>query len=68
MVEPEPLVEAILKALARGKRELTYPRFLALAYLVRAVAPGFFRRQVRRQTLGALEEERAPGGRPPTPS
>jgi len=57
MVEPGPLVEAILKALARGKREMTYPRFMALAYVVRAIAPGFFRRQVRRQTLDALDKK-----------
>ena len=50
------LVEAILKALARGKREITCPRFMALAYVVRAMAPGFFRRQVRRQTLGATDK------------
>jgi short-subunit dehydrogenase len=57
MVEPGPLVAAILKALARGKREITYPRFMALAYVVRALAPGFFRRQLRRQTIGAAKEK-----------
>jgi len=61
MVEPERLVEAILKALARGKREITHPRFMALAYVVRAMAPGFFRRQVRRQTIDAFNKKRAPG-------
>lgn len=53
MVEPGPLVQAIVEALASGKRQLTYPRRLALAYLVRAMMPGFFRAQVRRKTLGA---------------
>jgi short-subunit dehydrogenase len=57
MVEPEGLVDAILRALARGKRELTYPRAIALAYAVRALAPGFLRRQVKRNTLGALARE-----------
>jgi len=57
MVEPELLVERILKALARGKREITHPRFMALGYVVRAVAPGLFRRQVRRQTLGARDKK-----------
>ena len=53
MVEPGLLVSAILGGLAKGKREITYPRRLAVAYLVRALAPGFMRRQVKRHTLGA---------------
>lgn len=59
MVEPDGLVEAILKALAQGRRELTYPRRLGIAYLVRALAPGFFRRQVKRVTLEAAAREQA---------
>jgi short-subunit dehydrogenase len=61
MVEPEPLVAAILRALAQGKREITHPRWIAPAYLVQALAPGFMRRQVRRTTLDALAAERASG-------
>jgi short-subunit dehydrogenase len=53
MVEPEALVDAIVDALAHGRRELTFPRALAASYVVRAVAPGFMRRQVRRATLSA---------------
>jgi len=53
MVEPEALVDAILKALAHGKRELTYPRRIALAYIVRALFPGFMRRQLKRATIGS---------------
>jgi short-subunit dehydrogenase len=64
MVEPEGLVDAILDALARGRRELTYPRWLAVSFLVRAIAPRFLRRQVRRTTLDALARERA-AKRPP---
>ena len=52
MVEPEPLVEAVLDALARGRRELTWPSSIGKAYVVRAVAPGFFRGQVKRRTVG----------------
>ena len=59
MVAPEGLVEAILGALARGRRELTYPRWLAVSYLVRALAPGFMREQVRRTTIDALDRESA---------
>ena len=57
-VEPEALVEAIIKALAKGRHELTYPRGLAVAYVVRAIAPEFMRGQVKRVTLGALAKER----------
>ena len=53
MVEPEGLVEAIVKALAAGKHELTYPRPLAAAYITKAVAPGLMRRGVKRNTIGA---------------
>ena len=51
MAEPEGLVEAIMDALARGKRELTYPKWIASGYLAQALAPGFTRRQVKKQTL-----------------
>ncbi len=55
MVEPEQLVDAILRALAKGRRELTFPRAIATGYIVRALAPGFMRRQVKRFTTGALK-------------
>jgi short-subunit dehydrogenase len=51
MVEPERLVEAILAALRKGKRGLTYPRGLAGAYAVRALFPRFFRWGVKRAAL-----------------
>jgi 3-oxoacyl-[acyl-carrier protein] reductase len=50
MVEPEALVDAIFQALAKGKRELTYPGNMAMGYVVRALAPEFLRRQVKRVT------------------
>ena len=50
MVEPDGLVDAIFQALAKGKRELTYPGGLAAGYVVRALAPGFLRQQVKRVT------------------
>lgn len=56
MVEPDALVHAVLDALARGRRSLTYPRALAAAYVVRALAPGFLRRQVKRTTLGTRRD------------
>jgi short-subunit dehydrogenase len=50
MVEPEPLIDAILQALAAGKRELTFPRQLAVAYVTKALAPGLMRRGVKWST------------------
>lgn len=63
MVDPEGLVDAILGALARGRRQLTYPRWIAASYVVQALAPEFMRRQVRRTTLGAAAS-RTRDGRP----
>jgi short-subunit dehydrogenase len=62
MVDPEPLVDAIMKALAAGKHEITFPRFIVAAYLARVLAPGFMRRSTKRRTLGAWNREEA---RPP---
>lgn len=58
MSAPEPLVEAIVQALQRGKHEITFPRPIAAAYLVRAVAPGFLRRSIKRTTIGAVKSGR----------
>ena len=60
---PERLVDAMLRALARGDRELTVPRRFAAGYVVQALAPGFMRRQVKRTTL--VEKIRAKGLLPP---
>ncbi len=54
MQEPEVLVDAVMDALARGKREITVPRRFATAYVVKALAPGVLRRNVKRTTLEAL--------------
>ena len=61
MVEPEGLVDAIFSALAKGKRELTYPGGMAAGYVVRALAPGFLRRQVMRVTRKASDESQSGG-------
>jgi len=52
MVDTGPLVEAIIAALAAGKHEITFPRKIAAAYLVRALAPVLMRHSVRRTTIG----------------
>jgi short-subunit dehydrogenase len=51
MAEPEDLVEAIMDALARGKRELTFPRWIASGYVAQALAPSFFRGQLKKHTV-----------------
>ncbi|TMA35696.1 MAG: SDR family NAD(P)-dependent oxidoreductase [Deltaproteobacteria bacterium] len=58
MVEVEPLVDAILDALAKGKHEITFPRGIAPAYAIQAIAPEFMRRAVRRNTIDALAKAR----------
>ena len=50
MVEPEAVVDAMFAGLAKGLREVTYPGGLVAGYIVRALAPGFFRNQVLRVT------------------
>ena len=66
MIEPEVVVEATLDALARGRREITVPRGYAVASLARAIAPGFLRRQVKRNTIDAVERIRKGGGAKPS--
>ncbi len=61
MVEPEPLVAAILQALATGRHELTFPRPIAAAYITKAVAPRFMRRNLKRTTLDAIKRRGARG-------
>ena len=58
MTAVEGMVDAIVDGLARGKREVTYPRSIAAAYVVQALAPGFMRRQVKRTTRVPLQPGR----------
>ncbi len=57
MIEPEPLVDAIMNALARGKYEITVPRMIAAGYVVRLLAPGFMRRNTKRTTIDAIKKK-----------
>jgi len=50
MIEPESVVDVIIDALAKGKHEVTFPGGMAAGYVVRALAPDFMRRQVKRVT------------------
>jgi len=65
MIEPEAVVDATLRALARGQREVVVPRSYAALSLVRAIAPGFLRRQVKRNTIDAVDRARKAGGPSP---
>jgi short-subunit dehydrogenase len=58
MAEPEDLVAAIMKALRQGKHEVTFPYGIRAGYIVKAIAPGFMRKQVRRVTLDAINKQR----------
>lgn len=55
-IEPDAFAAAVLRALERGAHELTVPRSVGVAYLVRLLAPGFFRRQVARMRLPVLPD------------
>ncbi|MBI4518504.1 MAG: SDR family oxidoreductase [Deltaproteobacteria bacterium] len=58
MIEPAPLIEAIMKALARGQHDITVPRAITAGYIVRALAPGLMRRNVKRMVLDATKPAR----------
>ena len=59
MIEPEQVIDAVMDALARGKHEITVPRFIATGYLVRVLAPGFMRRNTKRTTMDAVAKRLA---------
>ena len=48
MIEPEVLVRSIDKALKRGKREITVPSKIGVAYWVRALVPEIVHRSTKR--------------------
>ena len=50
MVPVGGLVDSVFTALARGRREVTYPGSIATAYPVKALAPRFFHRAVKKKT------------------
>jgi short-subunit dehydrogenase len=53
MIDPARVVDATIDALARGKHEITVPRFITAGYIVRAVAPGFMRKNTKRTVTGS---------------
>ncbi len=51
MIEAEKLVTEIMKALGKGKREITVPRSISAGYVARALFPRFTRFMVKRVAL-----------------
>jgi short-subunit dehydrogenase len=54
MIPPERVVDAVFRALAGGKHEITVPRLIAAGYVVRALAPRLMRRSTKRTTIDAV--------------
>ena len=61
MIEPEAVVDAMMAALRRGKREITVPGMIAAGYVARALAPEFMRRNTRRTTTDAVARRQRGG-------
>ncbi len=55
-VEPAAFTRAVLRALERGRHEVTMPWYVNLAYVVRALLPGFHRRTTAGLRLPALPD------------
>ncbi len=53
-VEPGQVAKAVVRALERGRHELTVPRLAAGGFAVRTLAPGLFRRILARMRAGVL--------------
>ncbi|MCX8073740.1 MAG: SDR family oxidoreductase [Candidatus Binatia bacterium] len=51
MIPPERVVDAVVRALRAGKREITVPPFIRASYVVRALAPGILRRNTKRVAM-----------------
>lgn len=54
MIRPEQVIQATFRALERGQHEVTVPGGIRAGYVVRAVAPEFMRKQVKRTTLDRM--------------
>ena len=55
-LEPPVFTAAVLRALERGAFEVTVPRYIATAFVIRALFPNFFRRQTARMRLPMLPD------------
>jgi len=55
-LEPPAFSAAVLRALERGRHEVTVPRYVGIAYAVRALFPAFHRRMTARIRLPVLPD------------
>jgi len=55
-LEPPEFSRRVLRALERGKFEVTVPGYIGLAYAVRTLLPGLFRRMTARTRLPVLPD------------
>jgi len=58
-IEPAQLTAALLRGLERGAHEVTVPRYVGIAYLMRLLFPGYFRRMTADLRLPVLPDLRA---------
>jgi short-subunit dehydrogenase len=55
-IEPAEMTRAVLRGLARGAHEVTAPRYVAIAYLMRLLLPRYLRRITAKLRLPALPD------------
>ena len=55
-LEPPAFSRAVLRALERGRHEVTVPRYVGIAYFMRMIAPRFYRRMTARIRLPVLPD------------
>jgi len=55
-IEPPAFTREVLRALARGAHEVTVPRYVNLAYVLRALFPGWHRSMIARLRLPVLPD------------
>jgi short-subunit dehydrogenase len=56
MIPPQDLPQQILLGLQRGERKITVPRRYRLIYGIKALWPGFFRAQTKREVIDHLQQ------------
>src|SRR2546425_878239 len=56
LMEPPEFSRRVLRALERGRYEVTVPGYIGIAYLVRALLPALFRRMTARTRLPVLPD------------
>ena len=55
-LEPPEFSRRVLRALERGRYEVTVPRYVGIAYVIRELLPGFHRRMTARLRLRVLPD------------